>query len=668
MTPPCWLPDLPNSSPQNALLTVRLIGESDFVLSRQRAKQIAALLGFENQDQTRIATAVSEIARNAYEYAGGGRAEFFVDRSPQPQLRIVISDKGKGIDALESIYDGTYTSASGMGLGIMGARRLLDSFDLKTSPQGTVATLIKRIPENKGRIPSDEELVERLPQRHSDSRAAMADQNHELMTLLADLRLRESELTHLNQELEETNRGVLVLYAELEDKSLAVQHASEMKTRFLSGVTHELRTPLNSIVSLSRLLLHRVDGELNAEQEKQVGFILRSAQTLSDMVNDLLDMAKIEAGKTSVKLSDVNVHDTLAGLRGMFRSFITNPGVDLVVVLPEGPDAHSLVVHTDEGKLAQILRNFISNALKYTSEGRVVVKAERVEDNIVFSVADTGIGIAPEHHELVMQEWGQVESAMQNRHKGSGLGLPLSRSLAEVLGGSIHFTSTPGVGSTFYLTLPAQPAERKGSDSNRRAASVHILMADDDEVARYLLRRHRHRVYCLVANSVRRVPYIQRHPCFARHHVHRARLSRYPSRRSHQPLHPARVGFHRQHPLRCGQQRILAQIHRCRARMVRFTVERELHPRLSRNALHHAQRLFFRLQHRPLLNVNLEVSQRLFRQRRFCNPAGVQPESRNRLTHAAAMLVRPCQQSIVQPAHQRPAPQERHAEPRTLFL
>ncbi|SFS06635.1 Signal transduction histidine kinase [Granulicella pectinivorans] len=489
MTPPCWLPDLPNSSPQNALLTVRLIGESDFVLSRQRAKQIAALLGFENQDQTRIATAVSEIARNAYEYAGGGRAEFFVDRSPQPQLRIVISDKGKGIDALESIYDGTYTSASGMGLGIMGARRLLDSFDLKTSPQGTVATLIKRIPENKGRIPSDAELVERLPQRHSDSRAAMADQNHELMTLLADLRLRESELTHLNQELEETNRGVLVLYAELEDKSLAVQHASEMKTRFLSGVTHELRTPLNSIVSLSRLLLHRVDGELNAEQEKQVGFILRSAQTLSDMVNDLLDMAKIEAGKTSVKLSDVNVHDTLAGLRGMFRSFITNPGVDLVVVLPEGPDAHSLVVHTDEGKLAQILRNFISNALKYTSEGRVVVKAERVEDNIVFSVADTGIGIAPEHHELVMQEWGQVESAMQNRHKGSGLGLPLSRSLAEVLGGSIHFTSTPGVGSTFYLTLPAQPAERKGSDSNRRAASVHILMADDDEVARYLLRR-----------------------------------------------------------------------------------------------------------------------------------------------------------------------------------
>jgi signal transduction histidine kinase len=479
---------LPNFSTQPALLTVVLKGDSDFVLARQRAKQIAGILGFENQDQTRIATAVSEIARNAFEYAGGGRAEFFVDRVPQPQFRIVISDKGKGIDSIEAIYEGSYASASGMGLGIVGARRLLDSFDLKTSPTGTIATLIKRIPGQKP-IPSNAELTLRLPQTPSDSNIALVDQNHELMNLLGDLRGRESELKRLNQELEETNRGVLVLYAELEDKALAVQHASEMKTRFLSGVTHELRTPLNSIVSLSRLLLHRVDGELNPEQEKQVGFILRSAQTLSDMVNDLLDLAKIEAGKTSVKLGDVNVHDTLAGLRGMFRSFATNPNVNLVVMLPQGQEAHTLVLQTDEGKLAQILRNFISNALKYTEEGRVVVKAERVDDNIVFSVADTGIGIAPEHHELVMQEWGQVESAMQNRHKGSGLGLPLSRSLAELLGGSIHFTSTPGMGSTFYLTLPALPVERKGSDPNRHAQSVHILIADDDEVARYLLRR-----------------------------------------------------------------------------------------------------------------------------------------------------------------------------------
>jgi signal transduction histidine kinase/CheY-like chemotaxis protein len=475
------------------LLTVQLKREGDVVLARQRAKQIAVCLGFQVQDQTRIATAVSEIARNAFEYATGGRVEFFLDTDLdtdlRPQMRIVVSDTGKGIDALESIYGGTYVSASGMGLGIAGARRLMDGFDLKTSSSGTVATLMQHIPEAKLPAPAHAEIVDLLAQSPSGQTAVLTDQNQELLNLLAELRAREAELNRLNREFEETNRGVLVLYAELEDKALAVQHASEMKTRFLSGVTHELRTPLNSIVSLARLLISRVDGDLNAEQEKQAGFILRSAQTLSDMVNDLLDLAKIEAGKTSVKLTEVNVHDTLVALRGMFRSLSTHPEVELVFQLPHDHEARALVVRTDEGKLAQILRNFISNALKYTERGTVVVKAERVGNDVVFSVADTGIGIAPEHHDLVMQEWGQVESAMQNRHKGSGLGLPLSRSLAELLGGNIHFTSEPGVGSTFFLTLPAMPAERTGSDPNRRVAPVHLLMADDDEVARYLLRR-----------------------------------------------------------------------------------------------------------------------------------------------------------------------------------
>ena len=488
MTPLSWWLALPNIV-QPALITVPLRNESDVVLARQRAKQIAVYLGFEVQDQTRIATAVSEIARNAFEYAKGGRAEFFLDLSPQPQLRIVISDTGKGIEALETIYEGTYVSTSGMGLGIAGARRLLDGFDLTTSPSGTIATLMQHIPRGKLPLPTHAEVAARLAKSPSGQTAALADQNQELLNLLAELRAREAELNRLNEELEETNRGVLVLYAELEDKALSVQHASEMKTRFLSGVTHELRTPLNSIISLARLLSSHVDGNLNTEQGKQVGFILRSAQTLSDMVNDLLDLAKIEAGKTSVKMTEVSVQDTLVALRGMFRTLATNPEVDLVFQLPHEHEGQALMVRTDEGKLAQILRNFISNALKYTERGTVKVKAERVRNDVVFSVADTGIGIAPEYHHLVMQEWGQVESAIQNGHKGSGLGLPLSRSLAELLGGKVHFTSTAAEGSTFMLTLPAVPAERTGSDSNRRVAPIHILIADDDEVARYLLRR-----------------------------------------------------------------------------------------------------------------------------------------------------------------------------------
>jgi signal transduction histidine kinase/CheY-like chemotaxis protein len=495
-------------SARRSLLKVRLSVETDFVLARQRAKQIAGLLGFELQDQTRIATAVSEIARNAWEYANGGSVEFLLD-CPGPEagtrLCIVVSDRGAGIPHLDAIWEGTYRSPTGMGLGMIGARRLMDDFAVATGAGGTQVTLIKAIPKHAPPLPTISDLGAALARVAVGSPAvgAIAAQNQELLGLLGDLRAREAELRVLNMELEETNRGVMVLYAELEDKAKAVQEASEMKTRFLSGVTHELRTPLNSIVSLSRLMLGHSDGPLNPEQEKQVTFILRSAQNLTEMVNDLLDLAKIEAGKSSVHISTFTVQTLFAGLRGMFRPLATNPNVKLSFEFPERP----LELATDEGKLSQILRNFIANALKFTEAGSVTVSAELIPASgsrglaqVRFSVADTGVGIAPEHHELVMQEWGQApiqpgtkSNLTSHCAKGSGLGLPLSRSLAELLDGAIGFTSEPGAGSTFYVTLPAIAPEAvpetvpKGPVPTE--GSERILIVDDDEVARYLLRR-----------------------------------------------------------------------------------------------------------------------------------------------------------------------------------
>lgn len=409
------------------LLSVQLTGEEDFLLARQRAKQLAALLGFDQQDQTRIATAVSEIARNALEYAGGGRVEYLYDAEPVPQFRIVISDRGSGIRDLKEIWSGSYRSATGMGVGLTGTRRLLDKFDLVSGATGTTATLVKHLPARAPLPPSLSQIAEELAKTQV-SRPATVDylnsQNQELLTLLGELRVRETELQRLNEELAETNRGVLVLYAELEDKAQTVQQASEMKTRFLSGVTHELRTPLNSIVSLARLLLFRADGELNAEQEKQVQFILRSAQNLTELVNDLLDMAKIEAGKATINLSEFKLSDTLAGLRGLFRPLATNEQVKLIfdtegLETPENP----LYLCTDEGKLAQILRNFIANALKFTEQGTVTVSAKRLARSaVVFSVADTGVGIAPEHFAVVMQEWGQIEGEARTGRREAAWG------------------------------------------------------------------------------------------------------------------------------------------------------------------------------------------------------------------------------------------------------
>lgn len=462
-----------------------LTAETDFLLARQRAKQIADILGFDNQDQTRVATAVSEIARNAYEYAVNGTVEFYLDRKERASLLIVIKDEGRGIPNLDAIWDGTFVSSSGMGLGLIGSRRLMDDLTIESSSSGTTVLLRKYLSGFRP-LPTQKAIADHLASvAPQDASSAVHAQNRDMIRLLNELRERERELSQLNQELKETNRGVMVLYAELEDRAQELQQASEMKSRFISGVTHELRTPLNSIVSLAGLLIRRIDGELTGEQEKQVLFIQRSAQNLTEMVNDLLDLAKIEAGKVTPHPSEFTISDFFAALRGMFRPLATNENVQLLI--EENPVLATL--YTDEGKLAQILRNFISNALKFTEHGTVHVNARVTpQGGVRFAVQDTGIGIAPENRELVWQEWGQVESDQRFRHKGSGLGLPLSRQLAVLLGGKTWLESSLGEGSTFYVEIPTavKAAEVRPEPSSNEST---ILIVDDDEVSRYIVRR-----------------------------------------------------------------------------------------------------------------------------------------------------------------------------------
>lgn len=483
------------------LLAVTLSSETDFLLARQRAKQIADVLGFEIQDQTRIATAVSEIARNAYEYASGGAVEYYFDRQSRPAFRIVVSDTGKGIPDIDEVWSGTYVSASGMGLGISGSRRLMDDLRIQSSEQGTVVTLTKFLPRSSN-LPTLAEVARKLTAVSSqDLGAAVHTQNREMIRLLNEVRERENdlrerqqqlvdrehELAQLNQELKETNRGVMVLYSELEDRAQELQQASEMKTRFISGITHELRTPLNSIVSLTGLLIRRIDGELTAEQEKQVLFIQRSAQNLTEMVNDLLDLAKIEAGKVTIKPTEFTIGEFFSALRGMFRPLATNEHVQLLF---EENSFETVRLCTDEGKLAQILRNFISNALKFTERGTVRVRAVLTgPTGVRFTVEDTGVGIADENKDLVWQEWEQIERDQRPKNKGSGLGLPLSRQLATLLGGSVWLESTVGKGSSFHLEVPKAVSVAPEIVANTPPVKT-ILIVDDDEVARYILRRN----------------------------------------------------------------------------------------------------------------------------------------------------------------------------------
>ncbi len=439
------------------ILSSEIRYEQDVVSARQRTRQIAGLLGFDAQQQTRLATAVSEIARNAFQNGGGGRVEFGVEGLTVPQLFMIrISDRGPGIARLEDILNGQYRSQTGMGLGILGARRLMDRFEIKSSPgAGTQISMVKLLPRKAPLLTAAQlsNFTAELARRSSNGLMdELRQQNGDLLNTLEELRQRQEELARLNRELEDTNRGVVALYAELDERADHLRRADEVKTRFLSNMTHEFRTPLNSILALTRLLLERVDGELTAEQEKQIYFIRKSAENLSDLVNDLLDIAKVEAGKVVIRPAEFDVRGLFGALRGMLRPLLLNTSVNLVFEEPE--DLPLLV--TDEGKVSQILRNFLSNALKFTERGEVRVSAQLSADNkaVIFSVSDTGIGIAPEHQSVIFQEFAQIENPIQRKVRGAGLGLPLSRKLAELLGGSVAVVSEPAVGSTFSATIP----------------------------------------------------------------------------------------------------------------------------------------------------------------------------------------------------------------------
>jgi signal transduction histidine kinase/CheY-like chemotaxis protein len=436
------------------ILTVAIRQEMDTVTVRQRCRHVARLLGFDTQDQTRISTSVSEIARNAYSYAGGGKVELTVEGNTPPQLLIIhVTDEGPGIKNLAEILEGRYTSATGMGLGIVGTRRLMDHFEIQSSAKGTLVWLKKFLPRRAPLFTAEslarltQELIAEKPR---DAFAEIEFQNRELLRSLDELRRKQDDLTRVNRELEDTNRGVVALYAELDEKADHLRRADELKSKFLSNMSHEFRSPLNSILGLTSLLSTHSDGPLNSEQEQQVGFIRRAANDLYELVNDLLDLAKVEAGKTEVKPVHFEVANLFGALRGMLRPLFLNQSVSLIF-----EDAAGLPpMFSDEGKISQILRNFLSNALKFTERGEVRVSASAEGDRIRFSVADTGIGIDRADRDRIFQDFVQVDGPLQRKVKGTGLGLPLSKKLAQLLRGDVAVSSTPGLGSTFVLDTP----------------------------------------------------------------------------------------------------------------------------------------------------------------------------------------------------------------------
>jgi signal transduction histidine kinase/CheY-like chemotaxis protein len=430
--------------------------------ARRLGRELAAGLALEGQDQVRVATALSEISRSAITTGHSAVIAFGADES---HLVLTVTIDGPppadGLAAAARLMDAVVTEGRVVR---MAKRRPLQAQPDLAAVREQLAAMLP------------ESTLEELRRNNQDLIAALDDvtrQKEQLLALNAELQETNRGVmalySELSEELEQTNRGVVALYRELDERSEQLRAASESKDRFWANISHELRTPLHSIIGLSRLLADPT-GDLDAEQLYQVELIAKASRTLLILVNELLDVAKAESGRFVVDPAEISLPALLATLRGLTRPMAAGQPVEVVVSADDAP----ATLLTDEAALTAILRNLVSNAIKYTDEGEVRLTVTIIPGWVEIRVADTGTGIPENQIERVFDEFYQVPGT---RRGGTGLGLPYARRLARLLDGELTLTSEVGVGTTAVLTLP------HGTPS-----VAVIVVADDDAAFREVLK------------------------------------------------------------------------------------------------------------------------------------------------------------------------------------
>jgi CheY-like chemotaxis protein/CHASE3 domain sensor protein len=330
---------------------------------------------------------------------------------------------------------------------------------------GESIALAVRSSEYKGQLREMLEETQRQAEELQTQQEELRVANEELETQTHALRKTQQELETQQAELEQTNESLVQQsqllerqnqqladrQVEIASKAREVERASRFKSEFLSNMSHELRTPLNSSLIMAKLLADNTAGNLSSEQVRFAETIYSAGNDLLVLINDILDLSKVESGKMDVRPASVRIEQVRTSLMRTFEPVAGEKHLRFAVNL--GPST-PVFVETDAQRLEQILRNLISNAMKFTEKGEVVVDVEASDDRITFAVRDTGIGIAKAQHAIIFEAFRQADGTTNRKYGGTGLGLSISRELARLLGGDIGVSSEAGKGSTFTLSLP----------------------------------------------------------------------------------------------------------------------------------------------------------------------------------------------------------------------
>jgi signal transduction histidine kinase/DNA-binding response OmpR family regulator/CHASE3 domain sensor protein len=329
-------------------------------------------------------------------------------------------------------------------------------------------------------LSESQQLTEELQSQQEELRVSN-EELEENAKMLKEVQFRlenqHAELEQTNDQLEEQTRGLearneslLITQRELAKKSQELEAASQYKSEFLANMSHELRTPLNSTLILAKLLAENPNGTLTSEQVEFANTIYSSGNDLLSLINDILDLSKVEAGHLEINLEPISLHTVARDLEKTFGPLAKDRGLDFIIEKdPSLPQA----ILSDRLRLEQILKNLLSNAVKFTATGSVKLKIERRADSkIGFSVVDSGIGIPEELQHLVFEAFRQADGTTSRKYGGTGLGLTISRDLAKLLGGTLELKSQKDKGSTFTLVLPEAYADQLKPQSLTREVAL----------------------------------------------------------------------------------------------------------------------------------------------------------------------------------------------------